>query len=77
MSTNANEPAYPMDYANGYCQPHSGLTKREYFAAMAMQGYCGGEFIGQSGMPQDSIAKWCVDMADALINQLNTPTNEQ
>lgn len=48
-----------------------GLTKREYFAAMAMQGYCGGEYTGQSGMPVESIAKWSVEMADALIKQLN------
>lgn len=47
-----------------------GLTKREYFAAKAMQGYCGGEYTGQSGMPVESIAKWAVEMSDALLSAL-------
>jgi hypothetical protein len=55
--------------------PHSrytqyGLTKRQYFAGIAMQGFCGGEFTGQSGMPVESIAKWSVTMADALLEEL-------
>jgi hypothetical protein len=64
--------ATPKDIKEGiYLHTTPGLTKREYFAAMAMQGYCGGEFIGQSGMPQETIAEWCTKMADALIEQLN------
>jgi len=51
----------------------SGINKREYFAAKAMQGYCGGEFTGQSGMPVESIAKWSVEMADALLEALSKP----
>ena len=47
-----------------------GLTKREYFAAKAMQGYAGGEFTGQSGMPCEQIAEWSVRMADALVYEL-------
>lgn len=34
--TNSNQPAYPYPYHNGRIS--SGLTKREKFAAMALQG---------------------------------------
>lgn len=74
---NGNKPIYPLQDA-GFPSNESvveegtmhGLTKREYFTAMAMQGYCGGEFTGQSGMPVESIAKWAVEMADALLGAL-------
>ena len=46
------------------------LTKREYFAAKAMEAYAGGEFTGQSGMGHERIAEWSVRMADALIVEL-------
>ncbi len=40
--SNSNEPAFPMGHltnANGEVQwSNGGITKREYFAAMAMQG---------------------------------------
>lgn len=49
----------------------AGLTKREYFAGLAMASFFGGEYIGQSGQPDEMIAKRCVSMADALINELN------
>ena len=71
--TNGNDLAYPTFDDKGIC-PDSysgGLTKREYFAGMAMQGYCGGEFTGQSGMPHKDMAEWSVEMADALIEALN------
>lgn len=45
-----------------------GLTKREYFAAMAMQGYCGTGDIGNK-IP-GHLATWAVDMADALLAEL-------
>ncbi len=76
MSNIGSEMAFPLISPDGMAV-NQGLTKREHFAAMAMQGYCGGEFTGQSGMSQESIAKWCVDMADALINALNPTTSEQ
>ena len=47
-----------------------GLTKREYFAAKAMQAYAGGEYTGQNGMPHEMIAEWSVKMADALLEAL-------
>lgn len=47
---------------------HVGLTKREYFAAMAMQGLLTrDDFQGQS----EDLAKRCLKHVDALINELN------
>lgn len=48
-----------------------GLTKREYFAGLAMASFFGGEYIGQSGVPEQEIAKRCVAMADALLVELS------
>jgi hypothetical protein len=46
-----------------------GLSKREYFAGLAMQGYCANNECHTGGY--EKIAKWSVEMADALINALN------
>ena len=43
-----------------------GLTKREYFAAMAMQG-----ITSRIGWDAEDAAKHAVNCADALINALN------
>jgi len=42
-----------------------GLTKREYFAAMAMQG------MVTLDLEDETIARLAVDQADELIKQLN------
>jgi hypothetical protein len=49
--------------------PIEDLTKREYFAAMAMQGYisCGKVSV----MSFESLAIYSVEAADALIAELN------
>jgi len=70
--TDGNAPIGITSTEMGYIGINPGLTKREYFAAMAMQGYCGGEYTGQSGKPKDEMARWSVEMADALIKALNT-----
>lgn len=89
MKTEPNAPIVPMKHANGQQMGHDaetthflectnayiGLTKREEFAKAAMIGYCGGEYIGQSGMAVERIAEWCVSMADALIVELNKYQN--
>jgi len=41
-----------------------GLTKREYFAAMAMQGFA------TKGWEQNMAANWAVEYADALLEAL-------
>ena len=46
-----------------------GLTKREYFAAIAMNGHCSHKKLA---LENDSdIARWSVKIADALIEELN------
>lgn len=85
---NKNQPAYPYrawDEKNGTYQDCNGLTKREYFAAMAMQGLLAGrnqqslfispnnsenEYIIFEQLAADSIAT-----ADILLTQLSSPTS--
>lgn len=69
--TDPDDPAFPF-------QPGQyGLTKREYFAALAMQGN-NANVITSLGTLSESrhkqfqvIAQACVEMADALIAELN------
>jgi hypothetical protein len=49
--------------------PIEELTKREYFAAMAMQGYLVNN--AKTGIKDDEISRWSVEAADALIAELN------
>ena len=46
-----------------------GLTKREYFAAAALQGICAN--VENGGGDDKTIAVNAVDCADALIERLN------
>lgn len=56
-------------YSGKPCNQHFGLTKRELFAAMAMQGILANpERIG--GKDQE-LAQYSVMLADALITELN------
>jgi hypothetical protein len=64
MKTNPNDLAYPA-MAQNYL--HIGLTKREYFAAMALQGMLSYDRTRHL----DDISRWSVEAADALINALN------
>lgn len=48
----------------------TGLTKREYFAGLAMA-----SFFGKSVLPDDKTAKVCVEMADALLAELAKEQN--
>lgn len=66
------EPGHSSISANEH---HDGLTKREYFAAMAMQG-----FMASDGAPDVNykvIAEAAVIFADTLINALNKKPHEQ
>ena len=67
MAINHNPKAFPLKYPDGDFQ--SGMTLRDYFAAKAMQGYCGGEYTGQSGMSHEQISEWSFVMADAMLKQ--------
>lgn len=77
MKTNPNEPINPVELqhqdhemlAKDYGQ-FKGLTKREYFAAMAMQGLLvNGMQLGMTH--EEEISKQAVVYADALISELN------
>ena len=51
---------------------HYGLTKREHFAAMAMQGYLANSLIIDSctNVSVDYIASSSIEFADALLKEL-------
>ena len=70
--THGDSPINTIEYNNNYIS--TGLTKREYFAAMAMQGLLAN--YGSSYSVQNTME--AVYMADALIEELNkTKTNEK
>lgn len=69
MKTLPNEPIHPIVEVlpSGTDIIEFGLTKREYFAAMAMQGKA-------SSLEREcasSVAQYAVEFADALIKELN------
>ena len=81
MKTNGeepiNSPSYIVAYKikNGHYDKYNqytnliGLTKREYFAAMSLQGLCASkEGIGHT---HEVRAAWAANQADALIKALN------
>jgi hypothetical protein len=65
--TKANESINRILYMDNYTS--EGLTKREYFAAMALQGI----IANKDGLDIkiERIVESAVDTADALINELN------
>ena len=65
METKANEPINTIDYNNNYIS--TGLTKREYFAAMALQGLLS-DYESES---IEDYSKYAVKLADSLIEELN------
>lgn len=67
----SDKPAFPLHLKNNDNSSHpeaNGMTKREYFAAMAMQGLSASEF----GVKNNAIviAKESVNMADELLKAL-------
>ncbi len=76
--TEGNDLAFPLatdkDRYRYSTRSTDGLTKREQLAAMAMQGLCAvgdkGEFSSFE-YAYKVLAKQAVDIADALIKQLN------
>lgn len=66
MSTRGHEPVNVILNKDAHDVFEAGLSKREYFAAIAMQGLVSG---GYSQRPES--AKLAVDYADALIIELN------
>ena len=67
MDDNRNAPAYPcgQDVTMGLWKPETGLTKREMFAAMAMQG-----ILASDDRLSGNVARWAVEYADELLKEL-------
>ena len=63
--TKPNEPIITLEYNNDYTS--MGLTKREYFAAIALQGLLANDSALITSKVIDA-----VKAADALIEELNT-----
>ena len=66
--TNANEPITMLHNASERDIVFNGLTKREYFAAMAMKGMIAGNLNTKDIVQTANMA---VTQADALIAELN------
>ncbi len=65
VKTNPDEPIQTIEYNNNYIS--NGLTKREYFAAMALQGLLS-DYESES---IEDYSKYAVKLADTLIEELN------
>lgn len=53
-------------YVNGDGETYGGLTKREYFASMAMS-----TFAGMKEFTNSDIAEMSIELADKLIERLS------
>lgn len=76
--TEPNDPAFESpilgerENGSAYAYSHGGLTKREYFAGMAMQGLLNSAFQdGSFSCDYSSIAMSALSAADALIVELS------
>lgn len=72
---NGDEPISPLtpdlDSSKHEC---IGLTKREYFAGLAIQGFIA---AGGNGMPPaENLAAYATRAADALLAELEKPTDK-
>jgi hypothetical protein len=71
---NGNDAAYPLEIATG--QYNSGLTKREIFAAMAMQGLLAKPEEGRQFPIHINVAE-AIEYADELIRQLSKVVQDE
>lgn len=69
--TNGNEPIQSIPDLNNHPSSWYGLTKREYFAAMALQGIIAAQRICETGIDHEANAEASAKAADSLINALN------
>jgi hypothetical protein len=69
MKTNPNESAFPEVQPQPQFNSHSyGLTKLEYFTAMAAQGICANP---RFNLTRELLAEASVRVAKSIINELN------
>lgn len=67
MKTDGNGQVYPGVGVND--QDEYGLSKREYFAAKALQGYIASDLY--SNASYETVCEYAVQAADVLIKELN------
>lgn len=74
---NSLQPAFPIFDANGeFHNDQFGLSKREYFAGLAMQGLLANPIhaerlkVNDYWMDTETISKIALEAADALLTQL-------
>lgn len=63
--TNDGGPAFPID-GEAFRSDYTGMTLRDYFAAMAMQSYLSGPHF-DGGWTDEEIASWSYKTADAML----------
>ena len=71
---NGKQPINPCVINNNIIEEYTGLTKREYFAAMAMQGMLSNGEIIRNIEKYDNktwLQRECVEHADKLLKQLD------
>jgi len=87
---NSDKPAHPFTWVTNECNVEPGLTKREYFAALAMQGMianAGYYPVDWSGKHTEAELEWIKErdeqiarqssaLADALLAELEKPTEQ-
>lgn len=64
-----NDSAFPMVVSDSTSEAHYGLTKRQWFAGMALMGACASHNDGTI-WEAGEMAEYCVKRADALIAEL-------
>jgi hypothetical protein len=79
---NKNQPAFGSQYSEA--EGFQGLTKREYFAAMAMQGLLASNAeieVGDNGfkraMSSVELANEAIHKADIVLSRLSQPSNQK
>lgn len=81
---NNNQPAFPrpkqiLGSGEDYHEipAAEGLTKREWFAGMALQGFISNSVFFQGYSSNSDMARQAVDMADNLLSELQNLSHER
>ena len=67
---NGHKPINPILDWNELKADTAGLTKREYFAGLAMQGLMANSHNEVVSLSESEIAEWAIGVADELLKQL-------
>lgn len=67
MATNDGGPAFPFEGGEGRAAPFPGMSLRDWFAGMAMQGILAGTEPETPWPSNANITSWSYDYADAML----------